>query len=84
MPLTSLCYLCFKVRTQIRMRCQPLTEDQFGPIIANNYYEPTLFWFELDQNQTNKLISMFSSVSITVSTSLSKNMDEKSTLFKVL
>ncbi|KAF3433326.1 hypothetical protein FNV43_RR24428 [Rhamnella rubrinervis] len=51
-----------QVRIQIRMRCQPLLEDQFGPIIASNYYEPKLFWFELDQDQTNKLISMFSSL----------------------
>jgi len=44
------------------MQCQPLNEDQFGPILADNYspHEPTHFWFELDKAQTEKLISLFS------------------------
>ncbi|XP_048231781.1 uncharacterized protein LOC8259488 [Ricinus communis] len=50
-----------QVKFHIRMKCQPLVEDQFGPIIAENYYAPKLFWFELDHNQTKKLISLFSS-----------------------
>lgn len=66
------------------MECQPLLEDQFSPIISNNYYEPRLFWFELERDQTEKLISMFSSVRITSSASLSKNMDKKTALSKPL
>ncbi|EEF41513.1 conserved hypothetical protein [Ricinus communis] len=50
-----------QVKFHIQMKCQPLVEDQFGPIIAENYYAPKLFWFELDHNQTKKLISLFSS-----------------------
>ncbi|XVF47402.1 hypothetical protein PTKIN_Ptkin03bG0106200 [Pterospermum kingtungense] len=61
-----------QVKFQIRMQCEPLLEDQFQHIIAENYYEPMLFWFELDQAQTKKLVSMFSSSPIITSTSLSK------------
>lgn len=43
------------------MRCEPLLEEQFSPAIAKNYYEPKLFWFELDRDQTRTLISLFSS-----------------------
>ncbi|KAI4306901.1 hypothetical protein L6164_030141 [Bauhinia variegata] len=59
-----------QVRIRTRMECKPLLEDQFGPIIANNCYEPKLFWFELDRDQTNKLISMFSSSPATLSSAL--------------
>ncbi|CAK7325940.1 unnamed protein product [Dovyalis caffra] len=60
-----------QVRMRIQMQCQPLVEDQFKPIIAENYYgpnEPNYIWFELDQDQTNKLISTFSSSPVTTST----------------
>ena len=43
------------------MRCQPLTENQFKPIIVDNYYTQNHFWFELDHAQTNRLLSLFSS-----------------------
>ncbi|GAB4827658.1 hypothetical protein Ancab_034543 [Ancistrocladus abbreviatus] len=49
-----------QVRIEIQLKCQPLTEDQFKPIIAGNYYEQNLFWFELDKTQTNELKSLFS------------------------
>ncbi|KAI9075996.1 hypothetical protein K1719_042068 [Acacia pycnantha] len=48
-----------QVRVRIQMQCKPLFEDQFGAIIIDNYYESNHFWFELDQGQTTKLISMF-------------------------
>lgn len=54
-----------QVKIRIRMHCRPLQEDEFKPIIVNNYYEPRLFWFELDSAQTKKLISMFSSSQVT-------------------
>lgn len=50
-----------QVKFKTRMQCHPLLEDQFRPVIADNYYEPKLFWFELDQRQTNRLIALFSS-----------------------
>ncbi|KAF5729349.1 hypothetical protein HS088_TW21G01514 [Tripterygium wilfordii] len=57
-----------QVRFRIRMQCLSLTEAEFGPIIADNYYEANLFWFELDRNQTDKLISLFSSSPIATAT----------------
>ncbi|KAI3519713.1 hypothetical protein L1887_08928 [Cichorium endivia] len=50
-----------QVRVRVRQQCHPLSENQFGPVIAENYYEKQLFYFELDHNQTNKLISLFTS-----------------------
>lgn len=41
--------------------CQPLVEDQFKPIIADNYYGPSHFWFELDHTQASMLISLLQS-----------------------
>ncbi|XP_055960027.1 uncharacterized protein LOC126662209 isoform X1 [Mercurialis annua] len=54
-----------QVKFRTKMQCQPLSEDQFGPILAENYHAPKYFWFELDQNQTKKLISLFSSFPMT-------------------
>lgn len=62
------------------MQCQPLSEDQFGPVIVDNYYESRLFWFELDQNQTSKLISLFSSSPSPASSSLPKCTTKQNTL----
>lgn len=50
-----------QVRVRICRPCQPLVEDQFKPILAQNYYEASLFWFELNKSQTSKLMAMFSS-----------------------
>ena len=58
----------FKVKIRIRMQCQPLPETQFSHVIEENYYEERLFWFELDREQTNKLISLFSSSQVIAST----------------
>ncbi|WCJ19964.1 DCD (Development and Cell Death) domain protein [Euphorbia peplus] len=55
-----------QVKFQIRAHCQPLLEDQFGPIINQNYYSPRLFWFELDKDQANGLIALFSSSPMTL------------------
>ncbi|XVF19255.1 hypothetical protein REPUB_Repub11eG0094300 [Reevesia pubescens] len=73
-----------QVKIQVRMQCQPLLEDQFQPIISDNYYETKLFWFELDLAQTNKLISMFSSSPIITSTSLSKKTEKMGAQLKEL
>ncbi|XP_019158186.1 PREDICTED: uncharacterized protein LOC109154902 [Ipomoea nil] len=53
-----------QVQFYIYKRCHALTEDQFSPIIADNYYATKLFWFELDKFQTAKLIELFSSSSV--------------------
>lgn len=45
----------------VRRQCQPLLENQFKPIITDNYYGLNHFWFELDHAQTNKLISLLAS-----------------------
>ncbi|CAH9134260.1 unnamed protein product [Cuscuta epithymum] len=43
-------------------RCYALMEEQFYPIIADNYYDQSRhFWFEMDHSQTAKMISLFSS-----------------------
>ncbi|KAI3748885.1 hypothetical protein L6452_12298 [Arctium lappa] len=50
-----------QVRVCVRLQCHPLSENQFQPIIANNYYDNKHFYFELDNDQTNKLIALFQS-----------------------
>lgn len=41
------------------MQCEPLLEEQFRSVIAENYKDEKMFWFELDRGQTNKLLRMF-------------------------
>lgn len=65
---------------RIQTQCQPLLEDQFRPIIADNYYEQRLFWFELDRAQTRNLISLFSSSPVDRSVSLPQNIIRRTTL----
>ncbi|GAB4857293.1 hypothetical protein Ancab_015201 [Ancistrocladus abbreviatus] len=50
-----------QVQIRVRLHCEPLLENQFAPIIADNYYTRDRFWFELDHAQTDMLISLFSS-----------------------
>ncbi|GLU21870.1 hypothetical protein SLE2022_379820 [Rubroshorea leprosula] len=71
-----------QVKIQMRMQCRPLLEDEFKPIIVNNYHEPRLFWFELDRTQTNNLIALFSASPITASSSHSKKVKNWNTSFK--
>ncbi|KAG5600103.1 hypothetical protein H5410_031473 [Solanum commersonii] len=51
-----------QVRIRVRKLYHPLTEDQFISIIGDNYFAPKLFWFELDQSQTKRLVDLFSSL----------------------
>ncbi|KAK4742560.1 hypothetical protein SAY87_000561 [Trapa incisa] len=60
-----------QVQVRLRLRCQPLNEDQFKPIIVDNYYKANHFWFELDHGQTSKLISLFASLEVLSSSSFS-------------
>ncbi|KAI3781532.1 hypothetical protein L2E82_11549 [Cichorium intybus] len=50
-----------QVQIRVKLQCKPLTENQFKPIISDNYYAQNLFWFELDHAQTNRLLSLLSS-----------------------
>ncbi|KAK6152545.1 hypothetical protein DH2020_015180 [Rehmannia glutinosa] len=53
-----------QVQIRLRLQCQPLTESHFKPIIADNYYSQTHFWFELDHAQASKLMSKLSSLAV--------------------
>lgn len=59
-----------QVQIRVRLQCQPLLESQFKPIIVDNYYSASKFWFELDHAQTNKLMSMLASCAIAPGTSI--------------
>ncbi|KAF7148494.1 hypothetical protein RHSIM_Rhsim03G0148200 [Rhododendron simsii] len=69
-----------QVRVRIQTQCQPLLEDQFRPVIADNYYEQRLFWFELDWVQTRHLKAMFLLAPVDTSVSLPQNMPRCNTL----
>lgn len=73
--------MCLKVRVRIKTRCCTLTEDQFRPIIADNYYEQNLFWNELDRSQTKKLVTLFTSSPYNENASFSKNSTKWNSLF---
>lgn len=72
-----------KVQVRVRLQCQPLSEEQFKPIIADNYYSLSNFWFELDHAQTSKLISVLSSRVVTPSASVPQNSAAWRTLFRL-
>ncbi|KAG2272335.1 hypothetical protein Bca52824_066890 [Brassica carinata] len=48
-----------QVKVRVREKCEPLVEETFGPVIADNYKDEKIFWFELDRVQTNKLLRLF-------------------------
>ncbi|KAF5192260.1 Kelch-like protein diablo [Thalictrum thalictroides] len=50
-----------QVNIRTRIQCEPLVENQFKPIIADNYYSSNRFYFELDRTQACALISLFGS-----------------------
>ncbi|XP_044473860.1 influenza virus NS1A-binding protein homolog B isoform X2 [Mangifera indica] len=54
-----------QVQICVKLQCQPLLEEQFKPVIEDNYYTNHQFWFELDHSQASKLISL---ASLSVST----------------
>ncbi|KAK2982458.1 hypothetical protein RJ640_026301, partial [Escallonia rubra] len=70
-----------QVQVRIKQQCCPLPEHVFRPLIADNYYEARLFWFELDRAQTNKLISLFSSSPLVAPAPSSQNTTRWNTLF---
>ncbi|XP_028764503.1 kelch-like protein 12 isoform X2 [Neltuma alba] len=62
-----------QVQVCVRLQCQPLSEDKFRPVIADNYYLSNHFWFELDHGQTRKLISLLASSAIGPGTYIPQN-----------
>ncbi|XP_041024850.1 uncharacterized protein LOC121265327 isoform X2 [Juglans microcarpa x Juglans regia] len=73
-----------QVQIRIRMHYQPLLENQFKPIIIDNYYSHTHFWFELDRAQTNRLMSLFASLVDAPSSCLPHNSAKWRTIFQPL
>ncbi|KAK4253361.1 hypothetical protein QN277_010681 [Acacia crassicarpa] len=62
-----------QVQVCVRLQCQPLSEDAFRNAIADNYYNTTHFWFELDNGQTRRLTSLLASSVIGPGTYIPKN-----------
>ncbi|XP_074264474.1 uncharacterized protein LOC141586966 isoform X2 [Silene latifolia] len=60
--------------------CRPLLENQFSPIIKENYYTPNHFRFELDHVQASKLIALFSMQVLAPSSSVIKNTGNRKML----
>ncbi|KAM7274499.1 hypothetical protein ACFE04_016365 [Oxalis oulophora] len=50
-----------QVKIKFRTLHEPVKEEQFAHLIADNYYEKRYFWFELDVVQTQKLMALFKS-----------------------
>ncbi|KAL3745357.1 hypothetical protein ACJRO7_014458 [Eucalyptus globulus] len=73
-----------QVKVKKRIDCQPLVEEQFQPVIISNYYSTTHFWFELDQEQTTKLICLFTSNRIDATIPRAKYPDRRITVEKDL
>lgn len=73
-----------QVKVCVQRRCCTLTEDQFRPIISSNYYEQSLFWFELDRSQTSKLVSLFNSLPCDVDASTSQSRAKLNPSFNLL
>ncbi|RZC63262.1 hypothetical protein C5167_025013 [Papaver somniferum] len=53
-----------QVRICVRKQCKSLLEDQYKPVLIDNYYTEHHFWFELDRTQTGNLVSLFESLHI--------------------
>lgn len=51
--------MLFQVRVCEQRKCRPLVEDEFKPIIKNNYYKERLFKFELDHEQNRRMRELF-------------------------
>lgn len=73
-----------QVQICVRLQCQPLSEDKFKPVIADNYYIHNHFWFELDHAQTSKLISLLSSGAIASGVSVPQNTQRWTTVSRSL
>ncbi|KAL3830230.1 hypothetical protein ACJIZ3_019032 [Penstemon smallii] len=68
-----------QVQIRSRLQCQALTEIQFKPIIVDNYYSQSHFWFELDHAQASKLISKLSSLAVAPGPFVPKHIPKRTT-----
>ncbi|KAF5759553.1 putative development/cell death domain, kelch-type beta propeller [Helianthus annuus] len=50
-----------QVQIRVKLQCKALTENQFRPLINDNYHTSNHFWFELDHAQTNSLLFLLAS-----------------------
>ncbi|KAK9061089.1 hypothetical protein SSX86_018269 [Deinandra increscens subsp. villosa] len=50
-----------QVKICVQRLCNPLSEEQFQPVIIHNYHDEKHFYFELDYDQTKQLVSLFTS-----------------------
>ncbi|KAF5747647.1 Kelch repeat-containing family protein [Tripterygium wilfordii] len=73
-----------QVQIHVRQQCQPLLEEQFKPIIADNYYTRGHFWFELDHTQTSKLILLLASSAVASIPYVPQNEASHRNLFQLL
>ncbi|KAI4353465.1 hypothetical protein L6164_002413 [Bauhinia variegata] len=73
-----------QVQIRVRLKCHPLSEDKFKPVIADNYYSYNHFWFELDHGQASKLISLLESSSIAPGTSATQTTTRWRTVYRPL
>ncbi|KAM3689940.1 hypothetical protein ACJW31_09G083400 [Castanea mollissima] len=73
-----------QVQIRVRLQCQPLLENQFKPIISDNYYSQNHFWFELDHAQASKLMSLLSSLVVAPTASVPQNTAKWKTIFQAL
>lgn len=71
-----------QVQIRVHLLCQPLLENQFKPVIKDNYYAQNHFLFELDHVQAGKLISIFSSLAFPPSSSPSQNFAKQRSKFQ--
>ncbi|GAB2234405.1 hypothetical protein Drorol1_Dr00003657 [Drosera rotundifolia] len=49
-----------QVRYEVIWFCRPLSENEFGPVIKNNYFTPKKFNFGLSEYQVRELLVLFS------------------------
>ncbi|KAK7856185.1 influenza virus ns1a-binding protein like protein a [Quercus suber] len=73
-----------QVQVHVRLQCQPLLENQFKPIISDNYYSQNHFWFELDHAQASRLMSLLSSLVVAPSAFVPQNTAKWKTIFQAL
>lgn len=73
-----------QVQIRIRLQSKPLPEEQFKPIILDNYFRPNHFWFELDHAQTSKLLSLLSAQAVAPSAVSLQNTQTRRTIFRSL
>ncbi|KAL6528570.1 hypothetical protein OROMI_029215 [Orobanche minor] len=71
-----------QVQVRLRLQCQALMENQFKPIIMDNYYSQSHFWFELDHVQASKLLSKLSSLAVAPGTFIPQNPPKLTAVIK--